>query len=191
MKNSRLKKVTSVVLTQKARGRGRAGIRFGVCRRDQSRHDFVRAAGRTRAGTRTIRELIGLDVGQFLGDLRLQLVLVQRRRWDSYRRLVAIRLGRLALERLVDSGVEVHTVKVTVGRTTGLTVILPYPEHRFILTYPGTMYELAYEDIDLDYVCSARHFHMSSFFLHRGLRSHMLAVFRLSKLRAYDLARHQ
>jgi len=76
----------------------------------------------------------------------------------------------------------VHTVKVTVGRTTGLTVILPYPEHRFILTYPGTMYELAYEDIDLDYVCSARHFHMSSFFLHRGLRSHTLEVFRLSKL---------
>jgi len=90
-------------------------------------------------------------------------------------------LGRLALERLVDSGVEVHAVKVAVGRTTGLTVILPYPEHRFILTYPGTMFDLGYQDIDLDYICSARHFHMSSFFLHRGLRPHMLELFRKVK----------
>jgi sugar/nucleoside kinase (ribokinase family) len=90
-------------------------------------------------------------------------------------------LGRLALERLVDSGVEVHAVKVAVGRTTGLTVILPHPEYRFILTYPGTMFELGYEDIDLDYVCSARHFHMSSFFLHRGLRPRVLELFRRVK----------
>jgi sugar/nucleoside kinase (ribokinase family) len=90
-------------------------------------------------------------------------------------------LGRLALERLVDKGVEVHAVKVAIGRTTGLTVILPYPEHRFILTYPGTMFELSYPDIDLDYICSADHFHMSSFFLHRGLRPHMLELFRSVK----------
>jgi sugar/nucleoside kinase (ribokinase family) len=90
-------------------------------------------------------------------------------------------LGRLALERLVESGVEVHTVKVAVGRTTGLTVILQHPEQRFILTYPGTMFELEYQDIDLDYVRSARHFHMSSFFLHRGLRPHMLELFRTVK----------
>jgi len=90
-------------------------------------------------------------------------------------------LGRLALERLVDSGVEVHAVKVAVGKTTGLTVILPHPEYRFILTYPGTMFELGYDDIDLDYICSARHFHVSSFFLHRGLRPHMLELFRRVK----------
>ena len=41
--------------------------------------------------------------------------------------------------------------------------------------------ELGYEDIDLDYICSARHFHMSSFFLHRGLRSHILELFRTVK----------
>ena len=90
-------------------------------------------------------------------------------------------LGRLALERLVDSGVEVHAVKVAVRRTTGLTVILPHPEYRLILTYPGTIFELSYQDIDLDYVCSARHFHMSSFFLHRGLRPHVLELFRTLK----------
>jgi sugar/nucleoside kinase (ribokinase family) len=90
-------------------------------------------------------------------------------------------LGRLALERLVDAGVEVHAVKVAVGSMTGLTVILQHPEHRFILTYPGTMFELGYDDIDLDYICSARHFHLSSFFLHRGLRPHMLELFRRVK----------
>jgi len=90
-------------------------------------------------------------------------------------------LGRLALERLVESGVEVHGVKVAMGRTTGLTVILQHPEHRYILTYPGTMFELGYSDIDFDYLRSARHFHMSSFFLHRGLRLYMRELFRSVK----------
>jgi len=61
-------------------------------------------------------------------------------------------------------------VKVAVGRTTGLIRILPYPEHRLILIYPSTMFELDYEDVDLDHICSARHCHVSSFFLHRRRR---------------------
>jgi sugar/nucleoside kinase (ribokinase family) len=76
-------------------------------------------------------------------------------------------LGRLALQRLADSGVETDRVVRAAGSTTGLTVILPHLRQRYILTYPGTMFEMQYPDIDLEYVCSARHFHLSSFFLHR------------------------
>jgi sugar/nucleoside kinase (ribokinase family) len=64
-----------------------------------------------------------------------------------------------------------------------LTVILAHPEHRFILTYPGTMFELSYADLNLDYVFSARHLHLSSYFLHKSLRPHVADLFREAKAR--------
>ena len=91
-------------------------------------------------------------------------------------------LGKIALERLAAAGVDVSGVKQTSTRTvTGLTVALPYPQHRYILTYPGTMFELRYSDIDMSYVRSARHLHLSSFFLHRALRPRILDLFRGAK----------
>lgn len=91
-------------------------------------------------------------------------------------------LGKMALERLSAAGVEVSRVKQGAGRTsTGLTVVLPYLQHRYILTYPGTMFELEYSDIDMGYVRSARHLHISSFFLHRALRPRILDLLRQAK----------
>src|SRR5690242_3465664 len=90
-------------------------------------------------------------------------------------------LGRLAMQRLADSGVETDRVVRAAGSTTGLTVILPHLRQRYILTYPGTMFEMQIGDIDLDYICSARHFHLSSFFLHRALRPKLLELFRKVK----------
>lgn len=91
-------------------------------------------------------------------------------------------LGKIALERLDAAGVDIAGVKRTSTDTlTGLTVALPYQHHRYILTYPGTMYELAYSDIDMSYVRSARHLHLSSFFLHRALRPRIAELFREAK----------
>jgi len=91
-------------------------------------------------------------------------------------------LGEISLERLEAGGVDVSRVRKVSGRTsTGLTVILPRPSFRNILTYPGTMFEMCFEDLDLDYLASARHFHLSSFFLHRALRPRILELFRQLK----------
>ena len=91
-------------------------------------------------------------------------------------------LGQIALERLSTGGVDVTRVVVSAtGTPTGLTVILAHPGHRFILTYPGTMNELKYEDLDFDYILSARHLHLSSFFLHRLLRPRIAELFRQAK----------
>jgi len=62
-------------------------------------------------------------------------------------------------------------------------VILPRKGGRNILTYPGTMLEMCFEDLDLDYLASARHFHLSSFFLHRALRPRIAELFRTMKQR--------
>jgi sugar/nucleoside kinase (ribokinase family) len=91
-------------------------------------------------------------------------------------------LGKMALERLSAGGVDVGRVKQSPGKTsTGLTVVIPYSQQRYIFTYPGTMFEMQYSDIDMTYVRSARHLHVSSFFLHRALRPRILDLFRQAK----------
>jgi len=90
--------------------------------------------------------------------------------------------GRIALQRLSSSGVDVSKVITARGPTsTGLTVILPRRGYRNILTYAGTMFEMSFDDLDLDYLASSRHFHLSSFFLHRALRPRIGELFRLMK----------
>jgi sugar/nucleoside kinase (ribokinase family) len=95
-------------------------------------------------------------------------------------------LGQMALEWLAKSGVDLTRVRVAgkgpaTGPSTGLSVILAQPGHRFILTYPGTMFEFNYADLDLDYIFSARHLHLSSYFLHRALRPRIADLFREAK----------
>ncbi len=91
-------------------------------------------------------------------------------------------LGKMAFDWLAAAGVDLAHVVVASSKTsTGLTVILTQPEHRFILTYPGTMFELSYADLDLDYIFSARHLHLSSYFLHKALRPKIADLFREAK----------
>lgn len=92
--------------------------------------------------------------------------------------------GKMALGWLASGGVEVERVREEKSATaTGLTVILAHANERFILTYPGTMFELRYEDLDLDYICSARHLHVSSYFLHKALRPRIAELFREARKR--------
>jgi sugar/nucleoside kinase (ribokinase family) len=87
--------------------------------------------------------------------------------------------GTLALERLRESGVDL--ARVVQGAKSGVTLILPHGSQRHILTYPGTISELRFEDLDLDYLASARHFHISSLFLQRELLPHVPELFRKMK----------
>jgi sugar/nucleoside kinase (ribokinase family) len=87
--------------------------------------------------------------------------------------------GSVALDRLRERGVDLsHVVQ---GAKSGVTFILPHGPERHILTYPGTISELRFEEIDLDYLASARHFHMSSLFLQRELLPHVPELFRRMK----------
>jgi sugar/nucleoside kinase (ribokinase family) len=91
-------------------------------------------------------------------------------------------MGKLALEYLRDRGVDLsRVVRTRTGTSTGITLLLPHGKERHILTYPGTMFELRYSDLDLDYLKSARHFHLSSLYLHRGLLSEVPRLFREMK----------
>ena len=98
-------------------------------------------------------------------------------------------LGRIALERLRESGVDVSKVRVVTGQTsTGLTVILHHEQWRNILTYMGTIAELSWEDLDLDYLADSRHFHFSSYFLQKALRPKVEELFRFLKAKGLTIS---
>jgi len=90
-------------------------------------------------------------------------------------------LGKFCVERLLESGVDVSGVRCLSNKNTGVTVIVPLGEKRHILTYPGTTFDLQIAHLDLDYLRSAAHFHLSSFFLLRALRAALPALFAQMK----------
>jgi sugar/nucleoside kinase (ribokinase family) len=91
-------------------------------------------------------------------------------------------LGQTALQRLQQSGVDVAGVRRVPGAVkTGLTVILQREAWRNMVTYSGTIEELTWDDLDLDYLTDSRHFHFSSFYLQRGLRPRVPELFRKMK----------
>jgi sugar/nucleoside kinase (ribokinase family) len=93
-------------------------------------------------------------------------------------------MGEMCCQRLREAGVEVErVVRSSSGSGTGITLILPLTTTRRILTYPGAMFEMGIEDLDLDYLATARHFHLSSLFLHRKLSPHIPELFREMKRR--------
>jgi sugar/nucleoside kinase (ribokinase family) len=95
-------------------------------------------------------------------------------------------LGQIAVDRLAASGVDVSKVRRVPGETkTGLTVILQRERRRNILTYPGTIFELTPADLDMEYLADSRHFHLSSYYLQRGLTEYVGELF--AKLKAAEL----
>jgi sugar/nucleoside kinase (ribokinase family) len=90
--------------------------------------------------------------------------------------------GQSAVDYLRQAGVDVSKVVKKAGSIkTGLTVILQHGGWRNILTFPGTIADLRMDDLDLDYVSSSRHFHLSSFYLQKKLRPDMPKLLKTMK----------
>lgn len=89
--------------------------------------------------------------------------------------------GEICVQRLLAGGVDVGHVRKLPGKTTGLSVILPQAKERYIVTYPGTMYEMTDRDLDMGYLFDAKHLHLSSYFLQKGLQPHLIDIFRRAK----------
>ena len=97
-------------------------------------------------------------------------------------------MGRIATERLAETRVDLSRSVLTQGAKTGVTILLPHGRSRRILTYPGVMFEMTVADLDLDYLCSGRHFHLSSLFLQKGLQAGLPDLFRTLKRRGLTLS---
>ncbi|MGB6692427.1 MAG: carbohydrate kinase family protein [Terracidiphilus sp.] len=98
-------------------------------------------------------------------------------------------MGRVAMERLAETSVDLSHCRRSAGNTkTGVTILLPHGRSRRILTFPGIMFEMSVADLDLDYLCSARHFHLSSLFLQKGMHPGLPDLFRTLKRRGLTLS---
>lgn len=86
--------------------------------------------------------------------------------------------GRVALRRLRESGADLSRTAYDPMLPTGVTVLLHHGLERHILTYPGTISQLKVSDLDLNYLKSSRHFHLSSLFLQQGLAADLPDLFR-------------
>ena len=89
-------------------------------------------------------------------------------------------MGDIATARLAEAGLDTaHISRKPTG--TGVTLLLPHGltpnQDRHILTYPGVMAEMSAADLDLPYLTSARHFHLSSLFLQTALQPGLPALF--------------
>ena len=104
-------------------------------------------------------------------------------------RVGADELGGIAMERLAQSGVDLsRIIHSATGTKTGVTILLHHGRTRRILTYPGIMFEMTCADLDLDFLSTARHFHLSSLFLQRGLHAGLPALFRALKQRGLTIS---
>ena len=90
-------------------------------------------------------------------------------------------LGTIALDRLRSTAVDLARITRSATASTGLTVLLPHSRQRRILTYPGCMAEMTLAHLDVSYLSSSRHFHLSSYFLHRGLVAQIPELFQRLK----------
>ncbi len=89
--------------------------------------------------------------------------------------------ANFVMERLQDRAVDSRHVYHTPDEVTGITVIYTVEEDRGMVTYPGAMEQLTIDDIPWDYVQSADHLHLSSYYLQRGLRPDVDELFRRAK----------
>ncbi|WP_158791984.1 carbohydrate kinase family protein [Granulicella sp. L60] len=85
--------------------------------------------------------------------------------------------GTTALEYLGRAGVDLTQVRLKKGAKTGVTILLPHGRRRHILTYQGVMSDLTVDGLDMDYLKSGRHFHLSSLFLQTGLHRGLPQMF--------------
>lgn len=85
--------------------------------------------------------------------------------------------GRFMRVQLASRGVDVGGLVIDPATPTGVTVVLSRPEDRASLTHPGTIALLSAERVDRELVRSARHLHVSQFFMQDALRPDLAGLF--------------
>ncbi|MGA9672635.1 MAG: carbohydrate kinase family protein [Terracidiphilus sp.] len=91
-------------------------------------------------------------------------------------------LAGFCLSELERAGVDLsHAVTAPKSVRTGVTVLLQHESFRRSFTYAGSTACLRFNDLDLDYLRSARHFHLSSLFLQRNLINDVPRLLALMK----------
>ena len=97
--------------------------------------------------------------------------------------------AKMAIAFLAERQVDLSALRHSDGTTgSGVTIVVNHGAVRHILSYLGTNAELQARHLDLDYLCSARHFHLSSLFLLKGLHRDLPQMLRTIKRRGLSIS---
>jgi sugar/nucleoside kinase (ribokinase family) len=89
--------------------------------------------------------------------------------------------GDFLVKCLRQSGVDTSRIIRQPGGRTGICVLMSFPHEYAMASFPGIRETFCLEDVDLDYVRTARHMHMSSYYIQPALRSGAPELFRVAK----------
>jgi sugar/nucleoside kinase (ribokinase family) len=97
--------------------------------------------------------------------------------------------SRSALGFLTERKVDISGVQYSDSDSgSGVTVVVNHGGPRHILSYLGTTPELKVGHLDLEHLCRARHFHLSSLFLLKGLHKDLPDLFRKIRQRGVTIS---
>jgi len=85
--------------------------------------------------------------------------------------------GRMCQSELQQIGVDLSRSVPAPHMQSGVTVHLQHRQLRHMFTYAGPTSHLSFGDLDLDYLANSQHFHMSSYYLQRGLTAQIPELF--------------
>jgi sugar/nucleoside kinase (ribokinase family) len=86
-------------------------------------------------------------------------------------------LGRFVTEALEGRGVDTRGIRIQADRPTGVSIVLKGEDDETVMTSVGTVASFGREHLDLAVLRSARHVHVSSFYLQDGLRPSLPELF--------------
>jgi sugar/nucleoside kinase (ribokinase family) len=89
--------------------------------------------------------------------------------------------GRMTIEALQRLNVSTDMVIEVPSLRTGATVVLNYDNDRANITHLGAMEELRIDELPIENFASARHLHVASCFLQKGLKNDLASLFRKVK----------
>lgn len=89
--------------------------------------------------------------------------------------------GDFLMRCLRRSGVDTSQIIRHPGGRTGICVSMSFPQEYSMVSFPGIRETFCLEDIDFDYVKTARHMHMSSFYIQPALQPGCAKLFRWAK----------
>ncbi|MFZ0389816.1 MAG: carbohydrate kinase family protein [Calditrichia bacterium] len=89
--------------------------------------------------------------------------------------------GNYMKSELSAAGVDTSRIMQEEDLKTGATIVLANPPKKALLTYMGAMTDLTIEDMDWDYLKTAKHLHLGCFYLQTGIRDDVDRLFARAK----------
>ncbi len=86
--------------------------------------------------------------------------------------------GQTCLNALKSRGIDTQNVLISDSDNTGLTCIYTQGRKRGMITYPGSMESFTFDEIPDSIFTSARHLHLSSYYLQKGLKPDVPKLFK-------------